>query len=553
MPVEGEIKSQATDEITSPGLEELKKLLQSAFDEQRIISFELRGKQQLCREKKEAIRKNEQFIETMTADVEQLRAKFLSKYLHASKMKQKEDEVSERRAKNESLRSEVAELEDQCGELQQQMSLCVIDVDNVLDDQFSHKYQILRSAATELMKCQRIWDKTSSVTQDQVTSRSSASEHISREPVRLTWDTTALIKSSTDALHFPNINGADLYLYPGFVLAFESNDRFALLDYKDVSLDCSIHGFVEEESVPSDSKVTGTTWAKVNKNGSRDLRFADNYQIPIVQYATLHFSSPRGLNEMYMCSDATKAESFARAVLDYRTLFGFTPETQRQRPSKQHSPEPSERRPNHPRKSASSTLPAVLSPYEVLGVSPDASPDEIKSAYHSKVKLYHPDKVAHLGEELQVLAQQRTLEINAAYTALTQAEKPSGTDGAVDNETSNPSDQELLAALDQINNGRSSFFDSFPDYRVDDPYWQSRATEYLEEMHEGIARVFAIEIPGLSTKFLDFYQDVLAAVPECTQEILCMQEFVRTNNRKALDKAARYNDRYVKKLKGKSR
>ena len=33
----------------------------------------------------------------------------------------------------------------------------------------------------------------------------------------------------------------------------------------------------------------------------------------------------------------------------------------------------------------------INDPYKILGVSPDASKDEIKSAYRKKAKLYHPD------------------------------------------------------------------------------------------------------------------------------------------------------------------
>lgn len=53
--------------------------------------------------------------------------------------------------------------------------------------------------------------------------------------------------------------------------------------------------------------------------------------------------------------------------------------------------------------------------HEVLGVSPDASEDEIKRAYKRLAGLYHPDKVQHLGEEFQALAEQRFKEIQAAY------------------------------------------------------------------------------------------------------------------------------------------
>ena len=57
-------------------------------------------------------------------------------------------------------------------------------------------------------------------------------------------------------------------------------------------------------------------------------------------------------------------------------------------------------------------------PYRVLGISPQASLDEIKHAYRELANKYHPDKVAHLGEEFQKLAELRFKEIQRAFEQL---------------------------------------------------------------------------------------------------------------------------------------
>jgi hypothetical protein len=54
---------------------------------------------------------------------------------------------------------------------------------------------------------------------------------------------------------------------------------------------------VEPDPVPKDSRVVGQTWAKANKDGSRDKRFADNYEIPIALYGSLVLKSDNGLWE----------------------------------------------------------------------------------------------------------------------------------------------------------------------------------------------------------------------------------------------------------------
>lgn len=68
----------------------------------------------------------------------------------------------------------------------------------------------------------------------------------------------------------------------------------------------------------------------------------------------------------------------------------------------------------------------VNDPYEVLGIRPGASDEEIKTAYRELVKKYHPDK--YQGNPLADLAEEKLQEVNEAYDMLTKG--GAGTSGS---------------------------------------------------------------------------------------------------------------------------
>lgn len=56
--------------------------------------------------------------------------------------------------------------------------------------------------------------------------------------------------------------------------------------------------------------------------------------------------------------------------------------------------------------------------YRVLEVSPSASEKSIKAAYKKLLQKYHPDKVAHLGEEMSITAKRKYEKLQEAYLAI---------------------------------------------------------------------------------------------------------------------------------------
>jgi molecular chaperone DnaJ len=77
------------------------------------------------------------------------------------------------------------------------------------------------------------------------------------------------------------------------------------------------------------------------------------------------------------------------------------------------------------------------SPYDVLGVRPGATAEEIKRAYRGLVKKYHPDN--YQNHPLEDLAKEKMQEINDAYDKLSNPNQNSARNSANDaNQNANP-------------------------------------------------------------------------------------------------------------------
>ncbi len=63
----------------------------------------------------------------------------------------------------------------------------------------------------------------------------------------------------------------------------------------------------------------------------------------------------------------------------------------------------------------------MTDPYSVLGVSPNASDDEIKTVYRALAKKYHPDN--YIGNPLAEVASDKMKEINEAYDEIMRIRK----------------------------------------------------------------------------------------------------------------------------------
>lgn len=281
----GAIKSDQAETITTQGLQELKKTLLNCYDERVNLKTEI----------------NKAKINLTIASVSMIFSYLFIFGIFIQWFKEN------RKDKKEFL-----------ADLKTQLENCFINIDLDIDEQIENKYQSLLINYKALLTSEKIWDITSTVAVDQKSSRSAASSQVTRRIVKFGFGNIDIIKSKYDALHFENANGGDLYIYPAFIVIIDSNKKFGLVDIRE--LDFNFHGqrFLEEEKVPKDASVIDKTWAKVNKNGTKDKRFKENYEIPICEYGVINISSITGLNESYSISSFDKAENFSKSMLEYQ-------------------------------------------------------------------------------------------------------------------------------------------------------------------------------------------------------------------------------------------
>lgn len=202
-------------------------------------------------------------------------------------------------------------------ELKEQLRYSSVHLEIDSEDTFADLYKNVKKAFTLLNSSQKKWDFTSSKQTNRIAERTSAANTITRSEIKISERHLPIIRTETPALCFHNINGGDLFLYPGFLIVYESNADFAIISYTDLKIDFNQVRFIETDPIPTDTKVVDKTWFKVNKDGSPDKRFSNNYQIPIVVYGEIHLKSSSGLNEVYCFSNTELTNLFFIALTEY--------------------------------------------------------------------------------------------------------------------------------------------------------------------------------------------------------------------------------------------
>ena len=219
--------------------------------------------------------------------------------------------------------SRLATRRNELSTLNANLETSVISVDFDMESAVGEPHRRMHDAFGRMMACRGKWSVSSSQRIDSVKARTTAAYVVGRQPASLSNGADPLVHTSEAPLAMLVQGGrSTAYFYPGFVMVSARDGRdFALIDLVDLRAEARTTRFTESEGVPSDASMVGATWAKSNKDGSRDKRFAHNRQLPVASYGELILSAHGGFTEAFMTSRAEPCHEFAEAVRDLqRTL-----------------------------------------------------------------------------------------------------------------------------------------------------------------------------------------------------------------------------------------
>lgn len=261
------------------------------------------------------------------------------------------------------------------------------------------RFGTIRRALEHLGNCDRVWRIEARAATSDWKRNARASTLVRRIPITIVSSNPPHVETNLD-IPCLNLGDARLFFFPDVILYLD-HGTYGGIAYGDIRVEQCLTRFIEDEEVPADATVIDRTWRFVNKSGGPDRRFANNAQLPVVQYGALFLTSTRGLNIHLNTSSGQESLTFANYWHSLKRETGKADGRQTSAPKTPGAP----------------SVPDDQA-LKVLGLNPQAPLEEISAAYHRLAQLYHPDKVASLAPEFQILADTRMKELNAAYAAL---------------------------------------------------------------------------------------------------------------------------------------
>lgn len=164
------------------------------------------------------------------------------------------------------------------------------------------------------------------ITNSRDSGKRDGSVYITKAAVRLKRDNCNALFYKPKVPTLINSLGHIFYLYPHFILHVGNKKRISAIPYLDFGMRYyeGSYKLSEDQKVPRDAEVIGRSYKYVNKDGSPDMRVANNPSTPKISTGKLESEE---YNFEYMFSNQQAVEDFFDKYIEFIRIATYTAET----------------------------------------------------------------------------------------------------------------------------------------------------------------------------------------------------------------------------------
>lgn len=189
-------------------------------------------------------------------------------------------------------------------------------------DSFSQKkYMCLKNAIETLCKSKKIWQINSKTNIQNSKYNGGAENLIDRNTSKITKKTPYYIKHNIDIYTIKLKKGKLLFTPDKLIYIKGLNVTGA--DFKDIDIFAKEIKFIEAETVPIDTEVVNYTWQYINKDGTKDKRFANNARYPVCKYGEIFLKSANGINIYLNYSNSSSINNINSYLDEFKKYIGY--------------------------------------------------------------------------------------------------------------------------------------------------------------------------------------------------------------------------------------
>ena len=190
------------------------------------------------------------------------------------------------------------------------------------EDHLSESYYSMCMAYDRMSKSKL----TFLITNSRDSGKRDGSVYITKAAVRLKRDNCNALFYKPKVPTFINSLGHIFYLYPHFVLHVGNKKRISAIPYLNFGMRYYERNYTlaEDQKVPRDAEVIGRGYKYVNKDGSPDMRVANNPSAPKISTGELESEE---YNFEYMFSNQQAVEDFFDKYIEFIRIATYTAET----------------------------------------------------------------------------------------------------------------------------------------------------------------------------------------------------------------------------------